>query len=66
MSNLSPSLVLSTNAVIDATLNRILSTRESVMLPSREILPGGGNTHGVTQQQSAARGAAWPMGYATL
>jgi agmatine deiminase len=35
----------------------LFPTHEIVMLPSREILPGGGNIHCVTQQQSAvARG----------
>jgi agmatine deiminase len=49
---------MSTDAAVKAILNRIFSTRESVMLPSREILPGGGNIHCVTQQQPASRGAA--------
>jgi agmatine deiminase len=49
---------MSADAAGKAALNRISSTRESVMLPSREILPGGGNIHCVTQQQPASRGAA--------
>jgi len=54
---IAPAFGVPTDATAEAILKRIFSTREIVMLPSREILLGGGNIHCVTQQQPGLRGA---------
>ena len=54
---IAPAFGVPTDAAAEAILTRLFSTREIVMLPSREILLGGGNIHCVTQQQPAMPGA---------
>jgi agmatine deiminase len=52
-----PAFGVPTDAAAEAILTGLFPTHEIVMLPSREILLGGGNIHCVTQQQPAVRGA---------
>jgi agmatine deiminase len=54
---IAPAFGVPTDAAAEAILKGLFPTHEIVMLPSREILLGGGNIHCVTQQQPAvARG----------
>jgi agmatine deiminase len=50
---IAPAFGVPTDAVAEAILRGLFPDREVVMLPSREILLGGGNIHCVTQQQPA-------------
>lgn len=52
-----PAFGVPTDVAAEAILKGLFPTREIVMLPSREILLGGGNIHCVTQQQPRSRGA---------
>eukprot|EP01037_Dinobryon_pediforme_P014743 gene14743-14870_t len=52
---IAPAFGVPTDDVARAILQRLFPDRAIVMLPSREILLGGGNIHCVTQQQPAAR-----------
>ena len=54
---IAPAFGVPTDATAAAILTGLFPTHEIVMLPSREILLGGGNIHCVTQQQPAVRGA---------
>lgn len=50
---IAPAFDVPTDAEAEAVLRRLFPGREVIMLPSREILLGGGNIHCVTQQQPA-------------
>jgi len=54
---IAPAFGVPTDATAATILTGLFPTHEIVMLPSREILLGGGNIHCVTQQQPAVRGA---------
>ena len=54
---IAPAFGVPTDAAAEAILTGLFPTHEIVMLPSRDILLGGGNIHCVTQQQPTARGA---------
>ena len=52
---IAPAFGVPTDARAAAILQRLFPAHDIVMLPSREILLGGGNIHCVTQQQPASR-----------
>jgi agmatine deiminase len=54
---IAPAFGVPTDAGAEAILTRLGPAQAIVMLPSREILLGGGNIHCVTQQQPWPRGA---------
>ncbi len=54
---IAPAFGVPTDCVAEAILTRLFPAHAIVMLPSREILLGGGNIHCVTQQQPWPRGA---------